>query len=283
MRPTARILPAAVATAALLAATAACAGSAEPRDPAADPAGSQAGSGADPASPAAAEAVRAAAESTEEITSADFDAVVSSPDAAGGEVTMTGSLSWADELAMDVTLDGEATAPGMPDEVSAVWLDGVMYPEMGEDFGAGFDGRDWLRMDLANIARETGDESLVDVMSFGLERADQDPREQLDLLLGSPDLERLGEETLDGATVEHYRGTIAPEDAPSGTEEYLIDVWVDEDDFPVRIRQSYETDEGPVESEVTYRDLGTEVAVEPPPEDSVIDFMDLLGAMESGF
>jgi hypothetical protein len=67
-----------------------------------------------------------------------------------------------------------------------------------------------------------------------------------------------------------------------GIDGYDIDVWLDENDFPVRIRQSYETGEGPVESEVNYSDLGTDVEVTAPPSGSVIDFMDILDEMASG-
>jgi hypothetical protein len=156
-----------------------------------------------------------------------------------------------------------------------------------------------------DIAEETGDEELTDTMSYGLDAANQDPARQVALLLESPDIDLVGKETLDGEPVDHYEGTITVEDAlasgggadllteeqrqevtdamrEQGIDSYDIDVWVDENDFPVRIRQSYDTGLGPVESEMTYSNLGADVSVAAPPDGSVVDFMDLLGQLESG-
>ncbi|MDT0346068.1 hypothetical protein [Streptomyces litchfieldiae] len=288
------------ATAVLLAGTAACGGS-ESGSPF-DSRGGDTAPGGD-----AFEAVAAAAETTQEVTSANFEAVMSSPQSAGGDLEMTGSMSWEPELAMDLTMsgDGLAAAPGMPAEVSVRWVDDVMYMDMGEDFAAEFEGRNWMAMDLMALAQETGDEAVADAMSFGLDSANQDPAQQLALLLESPEIELVGEETLDGVEVSHYRGTISTEDAlengggagllteeerrrladamgEQGIESYHLDVWVDENDLPVRINQSYDTDSGPVEYEVRYSDFGADVTVEAPPAGSVLDFMDLMGELESG-
>lgn len=291
------------AAALLLAGTAACGGS-EGSD------GQQGRFGAEPAARPA-QALAAAAQTTREITSAEFEAVTRAPARAGGEVSMTGSLSWEDGLAMDVTVDPEGAGPvggvvGMPDEVSVVWLDGVMYMDMGEDFAAAFGGREWMRLDLADIADATGDEGLTASMSLGLDEANQDPARQLGLLLESPDIDFVGEETVEGTPVDHYQGTITVEDAlaaadgeaellseeerrrivetmrDQGIDSYDIDVWVTEDDFPLRIRSAYDTSLGTVESEVTYRNLGTEVAVSPPPADSTVDFLDLVDDLAAG-
>jgi hypothetical protein len=292
---------------ALLAGTAACSGSGS----GGGAFGAEGSNGAGgPGHAGAVEALTAAAETTSEITSADVDAVTRLPaGAGGGDVEMTGSMSWGESLAMDVTMTGGQLGfvPGAPEEVSLVWLDGVMYTHMGPDFGAWFGGREWMRMDLMTIAEETGDEAVADAMSYGLDQAGQDPAQQVALLLESPDVERVGRERIDGATVDHYQGTISAGDALSaegedgvgllseeqreriteamgeqGIDGYDIDVWLDENDFPVRIRQSYETGEGPVESEVNYSDLGTGVEVTAPPAGSVIDFMDILDEMASG-
>ncbi|MGP4113254.1 hypothetical protein ACTWP5_20355 [Streptomyces sp. 4N509B] len=299
-----RAVLAGAAVAALAVGTAACGGSESGRfgmDQAPERGGDQA---------APVRALTAAAESTEEITSADFHATTSAPAAAGGDVSVSGSISWEDEVAMELTVDGEQLGAaggvaGMPAEVGVVWLDGVMYMDMGEAFADSFDGRSWMRMDLMGIVEETGDEDLADAMAHGMEQANQDPAEQVALLLQSPEIEHVGEETLDGAPVDHYRGTITVEDALAngaggaglseaerqqltdtmrelGVDAYELDIWVNEDDFPIRTLQSYDTADGPVESEVTYSNLGTDVTVAAPPADSVIDFMEILGSLESG-
>ncbi len=287
-----------VVTAALLAGTAACgsSGSEGPVD----------GRGEDSGG-AAFDAVAAAAETTREVTSARFTAEMRSPQSMGGNVEMTGAMTWESELAMDLTVGGEALAaePGMPEETAVVWADDVMYVELGEQFATEFDGRSWMAMDLMALAEETGDEAIADTMSFGLDSANQDPAQQLALLLESPEIELVGEETLDGAEVSHYRGTISTEDAlesnggadflteeerrqlvdamgEQGIDSYHLDVWVGEDDLPVQIHQSYDTGVGPVEYEVRYSDFGTDVTVETPPADATVDFMELLDELQTG-
>jgi hypothetical protein len=296
MRSTSRIVRG-VAAVALLAGTAACGGSG-----AEDSADGRGGDETD-----AFAAVAAAAENTGEVTSADFDAVMRSPQSAGGDLEMTGSMAWHPDLAMELTVAGEglAAVPGVSGELAVVWVDDVMYTEMDEDFAAGFEGRDWMAMDLMALAERTGDEDIADAMSFGLDSANQSPAQQLALLLTSPEIELVGEEELNGEEVSHYRGTISTEDALAGNggagflteeerrrlagtmaeqgiESYHLDVWVDDRDFPVRIHQAYDTSAGPVEYEVEYSGFGSEVVVEAPAEESVVDFMELLATVGAG-
>ncbi|MDT0308071.1 hypothetical protein RM780_14015 [Streptomyces sp. DSM 44917] len=276
--------------AALVAGTAACSGSGDDGRPA--------GGGS------AFEAVQAAAESTADTTSARVDAVMTMPPAAGGTVEMAGAMSWDPELAMELTMSGDAMAadPSMPEETTVVWADDVMYMQMGEEFAAQYQGRGWLGMNLTELAEETGNPALGDAMSMGLDEANQDPAQQLAILLQSPEIELVGEERLeDGTRTSHYRGTIAVDDAlenngaadllsegerqeladmmrQQGIEAYDIDVWVDGNDFPVQIHQAYDTHQGPVSYEARYSDFGTEVSAEAPPAGEVVDIMELLSA-----
>jgi hypothetical protein len=307
MRPTGKAALTGAVIALLATGTAACSGSGSGSE---GPGGTDNAGGFGGEASGAVQALVAAAETTEEITSADFEAVTSSPGSSGAEVEMSGSLSWEESLAMEITMSGDQLplGAGLADsvgDVSVLWLDGVMYMDMGEEFATEFEGRNWMRMDLMDIAEKTGDEALTDAMSFGLDQANQDPAQQMALLLESPEIDFVGEETVDGEPADHYQGTISAEDAleagggadllteeereriaevmsDQGIDSYEIDVWVNEDDFPVRIRQTYETDQGPVESEVTYSNLGDDVAVTAPPADSVVDFMDLMDRLETG-
>lgn len=311
------------ATAALLAGTAACSSAddtaqddsaaQEQEEPGQDGEGGEGGDGDTLGN--AFEALQAAAAATEEITSAEFDGTISSPDMAG-EAQVSGSMSWGGEqMAMGMRMSGEGLAadPELPTgELALIWLDETMYMDFGTDMFAELDpqyeGRNWLKMDLASMAEEMGDAEAADAFTYGMEEANQDPARQMALLLQSPDIEYLGEETLDGQTVDHYAGTVSVEEAfdagaadsglteqehqdltdmleQSGAEEYELEVWVNEDDFPVRIHQTYDTAQGTVESEMNYHNLGARIVVEPPPPSKVIDFMEILGGMapEDGF
>ncbi|UED84652.1 hypothetical protein [Streptomyces profundus] len=254
----------------------------------------------------AASALQAAAETTSGMTSARFEGQITGPAAAGGDMTMEGVMSWESSLVMEMTAHSDelAATPGAPPEMTIRWLDNVMYMNMGEEFASEMDGRSWLSMDLAALAEESGDQAIADALTMGLESTNQDPAQQMGIMLQSPGIEEVGEETLDGVETRHFQGTVTVEDAiagdaagtaagltdaeleqlvdmmeQQGIESYEIDVWIDENDLPVQITQSYDTNEGPVENQVRYFDYNTDVTVEAPPADSVFDFMDLLAEM----
>jgi hypothetical protein len=249
----------------------------------------------------AVEAVREAAETTRDVTSAEFEAVLRTPDTPGEKAEITGSLSWDPGLTMDATATGEelSTVPGAPEEVGIVWLDDVVYLNVGETYAAAYGGREWLKADLTAIAEELGKEDLADALSIGLGGTNDGPTAQLALLLESPEIEHVGEETLDGATVDRYQGTVSREDAREhdgsaellteeerelllgvmvreGIQKYEIDVWIDENDFPVRVHESYVSHQGQEEDDVRYSNYGTEVDATAPPSESVVDLLDIL-------
>ncbi|SOD61871.1 hypothetical protein SAMN06297387_10441 [Streptomyces zhaozhouensis] len=294
-----------VAGVALLAGTAACGG--DEKEESSHGGDSRSDGGGDGAGTV--EALQAAAENTADVRSARFEGEMNAPEAAGGQMTLEGVMSWDPTLTMEMTTSGGelASTPGAPEEVAVRWIDDVMYMHMGPEFGAEMDGREWLSMDLnavAEIAGEAGDPAMADAMTMGLESTNQNPAQQMGLLLNSPGIEEVGEETLNGVETRHYAGTVTIEDAVAGdqggvtellTEEeveqlvaameqqgiesYDIDVWIDGDDMPVQVRQSYDTVEGPVEYEVRYSDFNTDVSVDAPPADAVLDFMELLADM----
>lgn len=304
MRPVRKALLG-MATAVLLVGTAACGGSDSGTSDAKGNEGSgddKGGSGTSARS--AFEALTAAARSTEEITSAD---VVSVTQQAGTETSMSGSLSWADGLEMTAVMTNEefGAAAGGPGEIEVVWVDGVMYMNLGEEFATETDGRPWMAMDLAGLLEEAGEDALGSVLSSTMDQGAQSPADQVAMLLESEDVEWVAEEELDGATVNHYAGTLAMEDvfelqgtfeglseeeraslldllAEQGTEFYELDVWVNEDDFPVKVSQSYDTDMGPFAQETTYSNFGTEVNAEAPPADEVVDFLEMMQMMGAG-
>ncbi|GAB2932665.1 hypothetical protein GCM10022245_73610 [Streptomyces mayteni] len=216
-------------------------------------------------------------------------------------------MSWADGIAMDATMSGEAFAltPEAPSEMRVVMLDDVMYMNLGETFATEFEGREWMMMDIGAMVEESGDPTLQEAMDLGFSESNQDPAAQTALLLQSPDIEAVGEETLDGVTTQHYQGTVSVEDAlannagaeflteeerqelvdamnASGVEEYDIDLWIDENDFPVQIRQAFDSEMGPVTTEMRYSDLGSDVQVAAPEEGTYVDLMELMESMGAG-
>jgi len=64
-----------------------------------------------------------------------------------------------------------------------------------------------------------------------------------------------------------------------GAESYEVDVWLDGNDFPIRVREAYDTDQGPVSCRIDYADLGRPVQVSAPPADRVTDLSGFLSAL----
>ncbi|WP_165984440.1 hypothetical protein [Streptomyces sp. YIM 98790] len=319
LRTTARATALSAATAGLLVVTAACSGSSGEAPKARsekDSARSQS---------AAVEALQATARKSQEARSAVFESVTTMDIMGmdGMETSVGGTIGWQ-PLAMDATADMNGYIQAMLDlfaelaaedpeasgeldrlaELDATMrvrlVDNVMYmssPLMEE----GLSGKSWIKVDLEQAIAEEGEPQL-DRMLDQLNSASYSPAAQVGLMLESPDIEWKGEETLDGATVNRYEGTLTAEDlmamdpsteflseeelelmrselAESGDEEYQLAIWVDENDYPVRIDMTMEMPEGSVVQSTRYSDYGAAPAVEHPPAGDVVDAAEL----EEGF
>lgn len=124
--------------------------------------------------------------------------------------------------------------------------------------------------------------------------------DQLDILRKIADVEEVGQETIDGTTATHYRGTLKlakalqslglDPDQLAGAEGALqnldskavIDLWIDDQDRIVKLAQeiSGKTSEGAtagVTSVIEFSNFGVEVNVKPPAKDEILDLDDLGG------
>ncbi|GAA2266623.1 hypothetical protein GCM10010145_36290 [Streptomyces ruber] len=244
----------------------------------------------------------AAFERTAEVKSAKVEMTMSMPAAldGGGDMTMSGVMGW-DPTVMDLTMKGSAfsTQPGAPEQVRMVWQDNVMYMDMGAEAAKDMDGKRWMKLDLAAAAEAAGDEDLTKQMTSGLDNMNQNPTEQLAMLRESPNLKHVGSEKIDGVEAEHYTGTLTvkemmesndtldllePEERKqlldniekSGIKGYDTDVWVNEDDLPVRMDITMETPEGDVDMSMKLSDYGAKAEVELPPAGETVDLFEML-------
>ncbi|MEU3730265.1 hypothetical protein AB0E81_12740 [Streptomyces sp. NPDC033538] len=243
----------------------------------------------------------AAYEKTSEAKSANVEMTMSMPAAldGGGDVTMSGVMGW-DPTVMDMTMKGSmlATEPDAPEQVRMVWRDNVMYMDMGEAAAKDMDGKRWMKMDLAAAAESAGAEAGGEMLS-GLENMNQSPVEQLALLLESPNLKRVGEEKVGGVTAQHYKGTLTVKEMmesnesldvlepkereqllknveKSGIKGYDTEVWVNDDDLPVRMDVGMETPQGNVDMSMKLSDYGAKAEVEVPPAADTFDLFEML-------
>ena len=224
-----------------------------------------------------------------------------------GTTTMTGVQGW-DPAAMDVTMSGGmfagAGAAGMPEKIRMIMRDNVMYMDMGAEQAAEMDGKRWMKMDFAGMAKGS-DAVLGKSMSQGMGGMNQDPAQQLALLLEAPGIKHIGPEKVEGVDAQHYKGAIAFEDMlkanksfdgmpkadrdklvatmkESGIKGYDTELWVNGDGYPVKMVVGMKLPEGTMNMTAFYSDYGTKTSVEAPPAKDTFDLMEMLKGIGEG-
>ncbi|GAB3172479.1 hypothetical protein [Streptomyces incanus] len=266
----------------------------------------------------AAEVLQAAFKKTTEAKSAKVRMTMSMPSgmqgmgdmvgmAGDGTMEMTGVQGW-DPAVMDMTIKGSGfagTGPDAPSEIRMIMLDNIMYADMGAEQAAEMDGKRWMKLDFQAMAEESGSKELQKQMTGSLESMNQDPAQQLALLLESPNLKHVGPQKIDGVQAQHYKGTLTFEEIIKGNESfdflsekerkelvadaersgvkgYDTEVWVNEDDYPVKMVLGMESDEGTVDITTHYSDYGAQAEVEAPPAKDTVDLFEMLQGFEEG-
>ncbi|MEU1619132.1 hypothetical protein ABZ479_17795 [Streptomyces sp. NPDC005722] len=254
------------------------------------------------------EAIQAAFRKTSEAKSAKVRMTITVPAGAqgGGTVRIAGVQGW-DPAVMDVTMDGAALTaadPDAPSRIRMIMLDQAMYMDMGEKSAAEMGGKRWMKLDLKAAAEVSGSKELQQKMTGGLDSANQDPAEQLALLLQSPSLKHVGSEKVGGVEADHYKGTLTFEEMvdantssdvlsakerealianlkKAGVKGYDTEVWVNRDHYPVKMVVGTKTPEGTVRMSASYSDYGAAVNVQAPPAKDTVDLFGMLADMKA--
>ncbi|MEW2547941.1 hypothetical protein AB0910_19585 [Streptomyces sp. NPDC047002] len=261
-----------------------------------------------------ADAVTAAYKKLSAYRSAKFRMAMTMPGRAGAATTMktSGTIGW-NPTVMDMTMD--ATSLGVPGAgtVRARMAGDAMYvdlsaemkddPETAKTLG----GKRWMKLDLGSGASAAGGAAGGDSALLGSSlQSDQSPAQQFATLLQSPQITRVGAETVDGVRAQHYRGRLTVQQMlASGNAEALtaeqrkqaadsmkkagitaedFDVWVGADDFPVRVSVAMDTASGPMKVDEHLSDYRAKAAdVQAPPAGQTFTLQDLMKqAQESG-
>ncbi len=256
----------------------------------------------------AAEVLQAAFKKTSEAKSSKIRMTVqtSGTAAESGTVEMSGVQGW-DPAVMDVTMKGSgfaAAGPGTPEQMRMIMLDGVMYVDMGAEQAAEMDGKRWMKMDFKALADASGDPEIQKQMTGGLENMNQDPAQQLALLLESPSLKHVGPEKVDGVEAQHYKGTLSFKEMidantsfdllskeerdelvataeKSDMKGFDTEIWVNEDDLPVKMVVGMTMAQGTMKMTSHFSDYGATAEVEAPPAGDTFDFVQMLKDLES--
>lgn len=259
------------------------------------------------------EVLTAAYEKTAAAKSAKVSMTMSMPQgmagaAGGGDMEMSGVMGW-DPMMMDMTVTGSMmqAEPDAPDEIRMLWVKNAMYMDMGAEAAKDMDGKRWMKLDLAAAAEASGDPAVTKELTGGMENMNQDPAQQLALLLDSPNVKHVGSEKVDGIEARHYKGTLTVDEMlesnegldvlsakerkdllatieKSGIKGYDTEVWVNEDDYPVKMIVGMDTPQGEVKISANYSDYGAKASVETPPAADTVDLFEMLGGLgeESG-
>lgn len=274
--------------------------------------GSSAAKGGEPQSRSAVtDVLTAAYEKTAAAKSAKVSMTMSMPAGAagaaeGGEMEMTGVMGW-DPMVMDMTMSGSMmqAEPGAPEKIRMVWVKNAMYMDMGAEAAKDMDGKRWMKLDLAAAAEASGDPDAAKELTGGMENMNQDPAQQLALLLDSPNVKHVGSEKVDGVDAQHYKGTLTVAEMlesneslevlsakerkdllanieKSGIEGYDTEVWVNEDDYPVKMNVGMDSPQGEIKISARYSDYGAEASVQTPPAGDTVDLFEMLGDLGAG-
>ncbi|QES51541.1 hypothetical protein DEJ50_30530 [Streptomyces venezuelae] len=174
--------------------------------------------------------------------SAEVKMTVTTPDTGGKPTTMTGTYSWGNGLAMQAEVP--AADLQMQDLVSDGTItyrmvQGAYYYEVDAAPSGPFKGKTWLKVDASAVLGEKGVASL--------EGSQNDPTAGLKMVKYAAGVTKVGKENVLGKEAVHYRATI-PKDklgesgaaftALGGGTELVTDVWVDDQNMPVRLNQT---------------------------------------------
>jgi hypothetical protein len=244
---------------------------------------------------AAAAAVLKATENGERLTSFGYRMT--------GEVPGSGRIDG--EAAISVKPMAMRMRMTSPDQGSDGTLEmrvtgGALYMGGGKGAAKETDGRSWLKFDISGPASQ---EAAATNPLAG--QADQNPAEQVTFLNGSKDLERVGEETVEGEKTAHYKGSVTldqmresykDEDAATrkrrdknlsmyeglGVDKLAVDLWIDQGDRTRRFRTRGAADKGRFDMTMTFFDYDKPVTVRAPAAKDVVDLAQMMKGATSG-
>jgi hypothetical protein len=221
------------------------------------------------------------------------------------EITSKGAISWGNGLAGTMTMQmPSATAQKMGTDgaMDAVYTSDAMYMNMHmpQNVVDQMGGKHWLKYAYADLAKVMG--ASGDALKDGLKKAD--PVQAVQTAISSGQVTALGKESVDGVQATHYGADVSLDqlstssggqltaDQIAGIRKQLedlgitkmhYDVWVDSQDLLLKVHETADTKNGPLDVTVGYSDYGVQVQATPPPADDTADAAELLGqAKQSG-
>ncbi|MEV0171957.1 hypothetical protein AB0I00_12680 [Streptomyces sp. NPDC050803] len=221
-------------------------------------------------------ALSRATDRTEELGSAEVQ--MTTDLGTGTPIAMDGTYSWGDGMAYDVQMDTKAAQMQtlQDDEtIRMLLVDGAYYYNIDPQTSGPLQGKDWMKVEASAILG-SGSEALA--------QSSGDPTASLKGLKYASNVEDLGTETVNGQSATHYRAEIDSEDmgqfgdtlsngdslfgsAAGGVDSVTMDIWVNDKDLPVRLKQVM----GTMKVTMDFEKFGATAEVEAPPAANTAD------------
>ncbi|MFG2961477.1 hypothetical protein ACGF5O_48155 [Streptomyces sp. NPDC048291] len=168
----------------------------------------------------------------------------------GTPVTLDGTYSWGDGLAMDVQMDTKAAnmqALQHKATIRTLFVKGAYYYNVDPQPSGPLKGKQWMKVDASALFGSKGAQDF-DGGSGG------NPAAMMQYLKYAKDVKDLGKETVDGQSTTHYRAVLHQaelgkyKDAFSsdgmkaltgGADSVTMDVWIGAKDLPVRLKDDF--------------------------------------------
>jgi hypothetical protein len=202
----------------------------------------------------------------------------------GGRGAFATGTAGSGRLAMTVESGGQSTAIDTVIDRTVLYIRSAVFQQALPA------GKEWVRLDLAQFAKQQGVNlgSLVD--------SNPTPNGALAYLRGSTgEVQDLGKEKVHGAETTHYRTTIDLEQAAkrakgatkqslrrvidvSGVKKLPVDAWIGDDGYVHKVvYRQYSGKNQSAKITMELYDFGSPVTITPPPAATVIDFQKILG------
>ncbi|WP_171167541.1 DUF1396 domain-containing protein [Streptomyces sp. I05A-00742] len=232
-------------------------------------------------------AVERAAKKNEEITSLRYTMSGAMPE--NGHVEAMASMSMKPQ-AMQMKMKVKGATPDESGEMEIRLVDGGMYLNAGEKGSAATGGKSWMKFPSGTAGKAPGGTN-----AFGMRgQAEQNPVDDAGSMKAAKDLDKVGQETVDGVRTTHYKGTVtlaqmrkslAKEDAAArkrheaklksyedlGVEKFQMDIWIDGKDHTKQFRMRSATKKGPMDLTIKFLDYNKPVDVKAPAASEVMD------------
>ncbi|MCM1975926.1 hypothetical protein [Streptomyces sp. G1] len=229
-------------------------------------------------------ALARATDRTEKLGSAEV--TVTTDLGTGTPIAMEGTYSWGNGMAYDIEMDTKAAQmEALQDDptIHCLLVDGVYYYDVDPQASGPIAGKEWIKVDSSAVFGESGSQAYKNGGDAG------NPTASLKGLKYASDVDDLGTETVNGKEATHYRATLDQDDlgqfkdAYSGEDSMMgditggattmtLDIWVDDKDLPVRLKQ----DMGAMKVTMDFDKFGATKKIAVPPAGQTADLTEEL-------